>query len=221
MSAIQGVVDQFNSIFNRVMDEIKKRVLGENNENIEFIMDSFYKLSPSQQSGVFLGVLGFLVIFVFTSFALYVSRVSALEEDLTSGFEAIEELRSLKNKYNYERKKFGELESIVRRSSQGFRPKPFFESKANSIGLTITDLRDKKSPISPDSPLANYFSHTITEFKLPKVSLPRLMKFMSEVERSNKNLSIENLQVRTRYGDRLYFEATAKVVGYNLGGLEN
>ena len=101
MSAIQGVVDQFNSIFNRVMDEIKKRVLGENNENIEFIMDSFYKLSPSQQSGVFLGVLGFLVIFVFTSFALYVSRVSALEEDLTSGFEAIEELRSLKNKYNY------------------------------------------------------------------------------------------------------------------------
>ena len=47
------------------------------------------------------------------------------------------------------------------------------------------------------------------------------MKFMSEVERSNKNLSIDNLQVRTRYGDRLYFEATAKVIGYRVGGLDN
>ena len=160
-------------------------------------------------------------MFVVISFALYFSRVSSLETELTSGFEAIEELRSLKKKYNYERKKFSELESIVRRSSQGFKPKPFFESKANSIGVTITDLRDKKSPIPPDSPLSNYFSYTIVEFKLPKVSLPRLMKFMSEVERSNKNLSIDNLQVRTRYGDRLYFEATAKVIGYRVGGLDN
>ena len=109
----------------------------------------------------------------------------------------------------------------MRRGSQGFRPKPFFESKANSIGVTITDLRDKKAPMSPDSPLSSYFSQTIVEFKLPKVSLPRLMKFLSEVERSNKNLSIENLQIRTRYGDRLYFEATAKVVGYKVGGMDN
>ena len=184
-------------------------------------MDSFYKLSPSQQSGALLSVFGVLVIFVLISFTLYFSRVSALESDLTSGFEAIEELRSLKKKYNYERKKFAELENIVRRGAQGFRPKPFFENKANSIGVTITDLRDKKAPISPDSPLAEYFSQTIIEFKLPKVSLPRLMKFLSEVERSNKNLSIENLQVRTRYGDRLYFEATSKVIGYRVGGLDN
>ncbi len=47
------------------------------------------------------------------------------------------------------------------------------------------------------------------------------MKFLSEVERSNKNLSIENLQIRTRYGDRLYFEASAKVVGYKVGGMDN
>lgn len=221
MSALQSIQDQISSIFNRSIDEIKKRVLGENNENIEFIMDSFYKLSPSQQSGALFAVFGVLVGFVFISFMLYVSRVSALEKDLTSGFEAVEELRSLKKKYNYERKKFSELENIVRRGSQGFRPKPFFESKANSIGVTITDLRDKKAPISPDSPLSSYFSQTIVEFKLPKVSLPRLMKFLSEVERSNKNLSIENLQIRTRYGDRLYFEATAKVVGYKVGGMDN
>ena len=83
-------------------------------------MDSFYKLSPSQQSGALLSVFGVLVIFVLISFTLYFSRVSALESDLTSGFEAIEELRSLKKKYNYERKKFAELENIVRRGLKVF-----------------------------------------------------------------------------------------------------
>ena len=96
MSALQTIQDQVSSIFNRSVDEIKKRVLGENNENIEFIMDSFYKLSPSQQSGALLSVFGVLVVFVLISFMLYFSRVSALESDLTSGFEAVEELRSLK-----------------------------------------------------------------------------------------------------------------------------
>ena len=67
MSAIQGVLDQLNSSFSRVGDQVKKRVLGENNENIEFIMDSFYKLSPSQQSGVLLGVSSGLAVFVFIS----------------------------------------------------------------------------------------------------------------------------------------------------------
>ena len=62
MSALQGVVDQASSAVNRVVDEIKKRILGQNNENIEFIMDSFYKLSPSQQSGVLLGILGGLMV---------------------------------------------------------------------------------------------------------------------------------------------------------------
>ena len=71
MSALQSIQDQISSIFNRSVDEIKKRILGENNENIEFIMDSFYKLSPSQQSGALLGVFGVLVAFVFISFILF------------------------------------------------------------------------------------------------------------------------------------------------------
>ena len=67
-------------------------------------MDSFYKLSPSQQSGALLSVFGVLVIFCSDILYTIFFTVSALESDLTSGFEAVEELRSLKKKYNYERK---------------------------------------------------------------------------------------------------------------------
>ncbi len=218
MSAIGNIGDQIDSTFSRVADFLKKYILGPNNERLDFIMDSFYKLSPNQQTGVLLGVLGALMIFVFGAFGIYFSQINALEKELNSSFEALQELRSLAQTYDFEEKRYRELTNIIRRSSQGFRPKPFFESKSNQVGVTITDLRSNELDISPDSPLSADFKHVAVEFRLPKVSIPRMLKFLGEIEKSGKNLNINNLQIRTRYGDRLYFETSAKVIGYKLGG---
>jgi hypothetical protein len=217
MSAITNLNDQMRSSLSRLLDLIKRRILGANNERLDFLMDSFYKLSPSHQSGVLIGLCAMLGLGVIGAFGLYLSSVNSLESRLNNGFEALQDLRSLSQTYTYEERRYRQLESIISRSATGFRPKPFFENLANQIGVTITDLRSSEADIPPDQPLSQDFKNVVVEFRLPKVSIPRLLRFMGEVEKSGKNLNIHSLQIRSRYGDRLYFETSAKIIGFKPG----
>lgn len=218
MNAFASINDSIRSILLRGGNLAKRRIVGANNERLDFIMDSFYKLSPSQQSGVLVGIFGGIGILVLGFFALYLSQINALERNLNDSFASLHRMRSLLQQYQIEDKKFSELKNIVSRGSAGFRPKPFFESEAGKAGITITDLRSREENIPVDNPLSRQFSYSTIEFKLPKVSIPRLLKFLTEIEKSRKNLNINSLLIRTRYGDRLYFETSAKVVSYKLGG---
>ena len=218
MSALTNINDQMRSTVGRGLDIVKRRVFGANNERLDFLMDSFYKLSPQHQTGVLLGLGAFMTIFVFGSFIFYVSRVNALEDQLNQGFGALAELRTLNQTYEYEEQRYRELTNIINRGAMGFRPKPFFEQMANQIGVSITDLRSSDADLPVESPLANDFKNVVIEFRMPKVSVPRLLKFLGEVEKSGKNLSLHSIQIRSRYGDRLYFETNAKVIGFKSGG---
>lgn len=217
MSSLDQFGDRISSTVRRATDYLKKYLFGPNNERLDFVMDSFYKLSPNQQTGLLAGGVLLLMFLVFGAFAIYFSRVGALEDELDQGFIALQELRSGAQKYEYENKRYRELKNIINRASQGFRPKPFFEAKSNQIGVAITDLRSTDADISPDSPLSNDFKNISVDFRLPKVSIPRLLKFLGELEKSGKNLNVHSLQIRTRYGDRLFFETNAKVLGYKVG----
>lgn len=217
MSALQNVRDSIQSTISRGIEQVRRSLFGANNERIDFVMDSFYKLSPEHQTGVLAGVAGMLVVFVLGAFTIYFSRINALEDELNASFDALTEVRSLSSTYEQELKRYQELKSAVSRSAADFKPKPFFESKANQVGVQIADLRSQDTEIPAESPLATDFRYTQVEFKLPKVSLPRLLKFMEEVEKSSGSMNIHSLQIRTRYGDRLFFETSAKVVAYKTG----
>jgi hypothetical protein len=154
----------------------------------------------------------------FGAFGIYFTRINALEDELNASFDALQEVRTQTATYDQELRRYQELKSMVSRSAADFKPKPFFESKANQVGVAIADLRSQDTEIPAESPLSQDFRYVSVEFKLPKVSLPRLLKFIEEVEKGNSNLNIHSLQVRTRYGDRLFFETSAKVMGYKVGG---
>ncbi|MFY7929243.1 MAG: hypothetical protein ACOVS5_10265 [Oligoflexus sp.] len=218
MSALQNIRDQIQSLVARVVDQVRRSLFGANNERIDFLMDSFYKLSPQHQTGVLAGIAGMLLVFLFGAFGIYFTRINALEDELNASFDALQEVRTQTATYDQELRRYQELKSMVSRSAADFKPKPFFESKANQVGVAIADLRSQDTEIPAESPLSQDFRYVSVEFKLPKVSLPRLLKFIEEVEKGNSNLNIHSLQVRTRYGDRLFFETSAKVMGYKVGG---
>jgi hypothetical protein len=218
MSALQIVRDSIQSLVGRVVDQVRRSLFGANNERVDFVMDSFYKLSPQHQTGVMAGAAGVLLVFVLGAFTIYYTRINALEDELNASFDALTEVRNLTSTYDQELKRYQELKVVVSRSAADFKPKPFFESKANQVGVQIADLRSQDTEIPAESPLAADFRYTQVEFKLPKVSLPRLLKFMEEIEKSNGSLNVHSLQIRTRYGDRLFFETSAKVIAYKTGG---
>lgn len=218
MSAVAAFADRFKGQFQSSFNAIRKRIFGANNERLDFFMDSFYKLPPNHQAGVLAGIVAGIGLIVLLAVALYFSQVNRLKSELNDSFAALHELQSLKASYEVENKNFEKLVDTIDKRTRSVSIKPFFEKIANDMGVTIEGLSDQKTPLAAENPLSEKMQEVRVEMRLPNISIPRLMSFLVEVEKSNKYLRVQDLTVRGRYGTKLFFDAQVKVRGYDMGG---
>jgi len=215
MSVVATFADRLKDQIQVNLKVAQKRLFGVNNEKLDFLMDSFYKLSSNQRTAALAGSIGVVFLLVVMVFGLYFSLVSHLKNDLSSSFAALHELQSKKAMYEQENRNFEKLVDMVERKTKQVSLKPFFEKIANEQGVIIEGLSDSKSPLPADNPLAERFQEVRVEMRMPNISIPRLLSFLVEVEKSNKYLRVQDLQIRARYGTKLYFDSQAKVRGYD------
>ncbi len=208
------VIDRFN----RTRKIIKARLFGVNNERLDFIMDSFYKLSPQHQTGVVVGVgVGLLVVLALV-FYIYFAAMASLEKRLTSNFDAIYSLRKLSDTFNTEQAKYDALLANIKSKTSGLRMKPFFERKAKDTNVQIQGLTDEVIDLPAENPLAKDLSYTSAEMRMNNISIPKLVNFIVEIEKEDNFIKVENLDVRSRFGTKLFFDATVKFRGYAMKG---
>lgn len=217
MSAIVAFGDRIKEQVHGGVNQVRRRMFGANNERLDFLMDSFYKLNPSQRSVVLAGVVSAIGVFVLIAVVLYFSQVNRLKNDLSNSFAALHELQGLKTSYEVENKNFEKLVEVIERRTKQLSLKPFFEKISQDLGVTLEGLNDQRSPLPTDNPLSDKVSEVRVDMRLPNISLPRLMNFLVEIEKSNKYLRVQDLQVRGKYGTRLYFDGQVKVRGYDVG----
>ncbi len=219
MQVFEQMQDQILGLIRRIGSNVRQRVLGRNNETLDFIMDSFYKLSPKQRFGALVTGSVLVVMIIFGTFVLYISQINDLDNDLNNSFNALHELRALKTELNHEKAKYDQLISMIENRSRNLRVKPFFEQQAKATSVTLQGLSDQVVPIQADNPLSSRLQYVKVDLRLPKISIPRLLAFLVKVEKSNNFLAVEDLQIRSRYGTKLYFDAQAKFRGYVVEGL--
>ena len=193
MSALGNAIDQVKGQLNSLVVSIKRQVFGANNERLDFFMDSFYKLSPQQRMGVLAGVGGVVGLFVFLALMLYFAQVAKLRDDLNEGFAAMHEIKRLRLAYEVENKNYEKLVETVQRKSKQVSLKPFFEKIANDLGVTIEGINDQKVPLAADNPLNEKLQEVRVEMRLPNISIPKLLNFIVEIEKSGKYLKIQDL----------------------------
>lgn len=218
MSVMTEATERLRSYFRPALDVVKRRLFGPNNERIDFIMDSFYKLSPRHQTMVLSASAAALGLLILMIFGIYFARINSLETELNQGFNALQEMRTLSAQYKREKESFDWVVGTVERKTSQLKPKPFFEQLANQTGVTMEGLRSDEGAVAEDASLANNFNQVNVEFRLPKVSIPRLLKFFTEIEKADQGMTVRDLTVRARYGDKLFFDAQAKVVGLKVKG---
>ena len=215
MNVLSGFFDKIGGRLQGSVNVFRRRLFGANNEKLDFLMDSFYKLNPNQRTGVLAGVVAIIGFFVLGAFALYFSQINRLKDDLSNSFAALHELQALKAAYDIENKNFEKLVEVIQRRTKQTALKPFFEKTGNDLGVTIEGLNDQKAPLPVDNPLADKMQEVRVDMRLPNISVPRLLGFLVEIEKSNRYLRVQDLVIRGRYGTKLYFDSTVKVRGYD------
>lgn len=213
MSALEDFQEKIRSSWSNFTADLRKRVLGANNENIDFLVDTFYKLEPSQRNAVIAGGVAGLSLVVFGFLALYFAQINALNRELNRRFDALYEIRELKSEYQREDKRFQNLVDALMGGAGALRIKPYFEKLANEQGVQLSDLSESRSELASDNPLREKFQEVKVEMRLSNISIPRLLNFIVEAEKGGGYIRVQDLQIRAKYGTKLFFDVTIKARG--------
>jgi hypothetical protein len=199
-----------------LLNLLKVRVFGQNNERLDFVLDSFYKLSPSQRNGVVAVGVGVLSLFVIAAVSLYFAQVSAVEGELSESFSALRELKRYKIEYQMEDKRFGKLVDTIKRKTKDLNYKPFFEKLSREKGVQIKDITEKATDMDANNPLSDKIKESRVEMRLPNISIPRLLDFLIEIEKSGHYLRIEDIKISGTYGNKFFFDTSLVIRGYTV-----
>lgn len=216
MSSFEGVMSQVRGQWDSVTREIQGRVFGANNERLDLLMDTFNRLNEKQRSMAIGGAGLGIFLFISLAIALYLSSVTSLQKDLEESFSALQELDSRKKDFQGEEARYAQLIEMMSKQN-AVAKKPQLEKVSKDAGIDLEGLTEAKVPLPSENPLSKRVQEAKLDMRLNNISIPRLLNFLVEVEKSNNLLRIRDLTVRGRYGTKLYFDSQVVVRGYTVG----
>jgi len=207
MEQWEQFIEKLKSRISEMVQKLLLEVFGQNNERLDFLLDSFNKLQPNQQRAALAGSAMAFLLMIMLGIWIYASQVGALRTELSDSFSSLRQFRSLANEFGMENSKFTLLIDSVKSKVDATSYKPFLDQLAKKNGLSLGQLDERDVAATEDSPMGKELRDVTIDVNFDNVSLPRLLKFLTEIEKSGKYVRIDDLRIRSRYGTKLYFDA--------------
>ena len=219
MNELRQFIEQLRERLNQLLDQIRIRAFGANNERLDFLMDSFYKLEPKERVGVLAGVAGGIGFVIIVAFGIYFSQVNRLKSELNDAFAALHELQELKADYSIEDARFQRVIEQVQKKTGDLQVKPFFEKIARDTLVQIEGLNVQKNPLDAGNPLGSKMQEVkVKDLRINNTSIPKVLNFLIEIEKADNYIRVQDIEIRGRFGTRLYFDTKLTARGYMVGG---
>ena len=201
-----GLRSALSEKFSPVSNLLRDLIFGKNNERLDFALDSFYKLSPQKRTGALVALASAFAFIVISIFGLYFSRINALDANLNSSAVALREFYVQQAENEEAKADLNLLKDRVKSRLKGFSIKPFFEKMSSEAGVEIRSTKVKGAETIPLEELSSFLKEQDVEIVISKISLPRLLKFISSIEKSQNYVRVKDLRIRDLSGKKLYFE---------------
>lgn len=207
MESLNQLIQKLQGYFQELLQKARLQVFGANNERLDFVLDSFNKLQPNQQRGALAGLGAFFFLFILMGIWMYNYQINELHRELSESFAGLRQLRSLGDEYLQESTSFSNLIDRVRQKVDGSSTKPFLDQMGRKLGISIGQLDEREVSAAEETALSKELREVAIDVTLENVSLPKLLKFLTEVEKAGKYVRVADLRIRSRYGTKLYFDA--------------
>jgi hypothetical protein len=216
MSQLEDIRDKIGNFWAAQIDTLKKKIFGVNNERLDFFMDSFSKLASKEKALVAGGAIALVVGILAAMLIVYFVQVGALQKELSDRFSALHKLQSLRAEEALESKRFDLIVESIKRKTSGLHMKPFFEKISKDTQVMMSNLKEETLDLEAKNPLAKSAKLSRVTMKFPKISIPKVLQFLIEVEKADKYLRVGDLKITGMYGNKLYFDVTVSFLGYSI-----
>jgi hypothetical protein len=197
----------------RFSQPLKAAVFGKQNERLEFVMDSYFKLPPEGRTAALVGGFALGILILMGIVGLYLAALGSLQGRLDEAFEATNKLREAHTAHAMNRQKFNELEQKLEAANQGLVVISVLEQKAKELGLSTSGFPAQLpvTDLPQGNPLADKYQNAKVEFRVNNVSLKKISDFVIAVESTPHMLRVSSLKIRSLYQNKLFFDATFEV----------
>ena len=200
-----SAISEFSERLQTYSKLIREKILGVNNERLEFVMDSLYKLDPGVRNGLLAAVVAIISAFILSAVLIYFVQVNALKEELNTTFNALNELKTLSGEDARETSRFDKLISKVKSRTRSLTFKPFFEKLSRKSNISLKTITDRQPEMDSQNPLSKRLQEFQIDLKLAKVSIPKIINFLIDIEKANHFLRVQNLKITGIHGTKLFF----------------
>ncbi len=214
MEAVSSAIEKVRGAINEINIRIKRAIYGDNNERLDFLMDSFYKLSPDQKNMVLITAVAVIFFLILGIIGIYINRVGNLGANLNSSISAYKALEEKSLEYNAKNSEFQFIVNKINSGAGGGAIKPFFENLSKKHKITLDSLNENMQNLQMDNALGTQFREANIDLRVNKISLPRLLKFLASIESEGSFYKVSDLKIEARYDDKLYFDTQIKVKGF-------
>lgn len=201
--------------FSALTSPIRQLILGRQNERIEFLMDSYFKLPPEGRTAVIIGGIFMSLLAIVTVISIYISALGSLQEKLDQSFASTNRLRDLQQSYSIVDASFKSLERQVAAANEGLVLISVLEQKANELGLSTSGFPPQlpRTDLHTNNPLSKSYQKASVEFRVSNASLKKIIDFVTAIESTPHMLRVSSLRIRALYQNKLYFDANIEVEG--------
>lgn len=201
--------------FSQWMVPVRQAIFGRQNERIEFLMDSYFKLPPEGRTAALVGGFFLGTLFLIGIIALYLAALTGLQGRLDQAFEATNKLREAHTAHSINKQKFTDLEQKLQAANQGLVVISVLEQKAKELGLATSGFPPQLpvSDLPANNPLSANYQNAKVEFRVSNVSLRKIVDFVIAIESTPHMLRVSSLKVKALYQNKLFFDATFEVEG--------
>ncbi len=197
-----------------LVDRIKYRILGSNYERIDYLVDSFSKLSPRDRKIAVTSLVVLLVIILSLVTYSYFSSLNSFEKDLIENHKVLSQIMNLSGDYTAIDQGYRSFVDRVRRVKRNFNVKSFINTIGNRKKLRL-DFDDVRGGGTLPMAMKDDFFEKVVKVSINKISLKQLVDFLKQIESSRKYLKIKYLELDKRYDNKQYFR-----VNFNVASLE-
>ena len=150
----------------------------------------------------------FIFAMAWTLFTVVVSpalnRIETLNRVISEKQQELEQVREVSNEYIYLSNSLDNLNAKVDLQQETFELLPFLESLIGECGLSDNVETMKRQVL----PIDSNFSRIVVEVRLERLSIGRLVDFLSKIESSYAKVRTKSLYIKKNMGD-----SHAKAIG--------
>lgn len=181
---------------------------------MQTLRERWQQMSQRERTIVLVGglVVGLSLLFVLVVDPL-LAKLDRLERQAVRKQKDVRELALLSQEYATKRDRLAKAEARMPAPDSQFSLLTFMEEAATTAGVRewITGMQPQVQS------LAQGYQETAVDLRLEGVQLPELLALLITIDQAPYDLQVRHLQIRPKFDNPVYLDATVRVLSYAKG----